>query len=134
MMPLTRHLPPSWILSIVRSEMLRGYVDPEKGAHDVDVYLRPFLDESGRDALMHHLEALDASETETLGARLKDIVSPTTILWGEHDPFLPVSVAARLRAAIRGSTLEVVQGGRHFLPEESAQTVAAAITKLLLRS
>lgn len=133
MMPLTRHLPPSWIVSIVRTEMLRGYADPEKGTHDVDVYLRPFVEESGRDALMRHLEALDAAETEALGARLKDIVSPTAILWGERDPFLALSIGERLRGAIRGSTLEVVPGARHFLPEESAQTVAAAIGKLLLR-
>ena len=134
MMPLTRHLPPSWIVTIVRSEMLRGYVDPEKGAHDVDVYLRPFLEESGRDALMQHLQALEASETQMLGARLKDVVSPTAIVWGEHDPFLPLSVGQRLHAAIRGSTLEVVPAARHYLPEESAQTVAAAIAKLLQRA
>ena len=133
MMPLTRHLPPSWILSIVRSEMLRGYLDPERGTHDVDVYLRPFLEESGRDALMQHMQALDATETQTLGARLKDIVSPTAILWGERDPFLPVSLGERLRAAIRGSTLEVVPGARHFLPEESAHTVAATVAALLRR-
>jgi pimeloyl-ACP methyl ester carboxylesterase len=133
MLPLTRHLPASWILTIVRSEMLRGYVDSDKGAHDVDVYLRPFLEESGRDALMHHLEALDSSETQALAPRLKDIVSPTAILWGERDPFLPVSIGERLRDAIRGSTLEIVPGARHYLPEESAQTVAAAIAKLLLR-
>jgi pimeloyl-ACP methyl ester carboxylesterase len=134
MIPLTRHLPPSWILSIVRNDLLRGFVDPEKGAHDVDVYLRPFLDESGRDALMRHLQALDAFETQALGARLKDIVSPTAILWGERDPFLPVSVGERLKEAIRGSTLDVVPGARHFLPEESAHTVAATISALLRRS
>ena len=134
MSPLTRHLPPSWILSIVRSEMLRGYVDTEKGAHDVDVYLRPFLEENGRDALMHHLQALDPSETQTLAPRLKDVVSPTAILWGEHDPFLPLTIGERLRSAIRGSTLEVVPGARHFLPEESAHTVAATIAALLRRS
>ena len=133
MIPLTRHLPPSWILSIVRNDLLRGFVDPDKGAHDVDVYLRPFLDESGRDALMRHLQSLDATETQALGARLKDVVSPTAILWGERDPFLPVSVGQRLHEAIRGSTLEIVPGARHFLPEESAQTVAAAIGKLLVR-
>jgi pimeloyl-ACP methyl ester carboxylesterase len=61
-------------------------------------------------------------------------VSPTAILWGERDPFLPVSLGERLRAAIRGSTLEVVPGARHYLPEESAHTVAATIAKLLLRA
>jgi pimeloyl-ACP methyl ester carboxylesterase len=131
MAPLTRHLPPSWILSIVRSELLSGFVDAEKGAHDVDVYLRPFLDESGRDALMAHLSALDPAETRALAPRLKDVVSPTAILWGERDPFLPTSIAERLHEAIKGSSVEIVPGARHFLPEESAHTVAATIARLL---
>ena len=133
MMPLTRHLPPSWLISLVRHELLQGYVDPEKGAHDVDVYLRPFLEEAGRDAMIAHLRLLDGAELQALAPRLRDIVSPTAILWGERDPFLPVSVAERLHAAIRGSTLEVVPGARHFLPEESAHAVAGTIGALLRR-
>ena len=133
MMPLTRHLPPSWIHSIVRTDLLRGYLDHDKGAHDVDLYLRPFLDVDGRDALMKHLVALDAAETAAVAQRLKDIVSPTAIIWGERDPFLPVSIGERLRAAIPGSTLEVIPGARHFTPHESAHAVAGAIAQLLKR-
>lgn len=131
MLPLTRHLPASWIAQIVRAELLRGFVDPDKGAHDVDLYLRPFSDSNGRDALLAHLTALDVTETMAVGARLKDVVSPTAIVWGERDPFLPVALAHRLHGVIAGSTLEIVPGARHFLPEESAHAVAAAISRLL---
>jgi pimeloyl-ACP methyl ester carboxylesterase len=133
MLPLTRHLPPSWILSIVRADLLRGYRDHERGSHDVDLYLRPFSDNAGRGALMMHLRSLDCAETQTLATRLKNIVSPTSIVWGENDPFLSLSLAERLRSAIPGSTLEVIPGGRHFVPEESAHQVATAIAKLLQR-
>ena len=115
----------------MRTELLRGFVDAEKGAHDVDFYLRPFCESSGRDALLAHLTALNAAETMAVGARLKDVVSPTAIVWGERDPFLPVQLAQRLHDAIRGSTLEIVPEARHFLPEESAHTVAAAISRLV---
>lgn len=131
MLPLTRHLPPSWISQVVRAELLRGFLDSEKGAHDIDLFLRPFCDSTGRDALLEHLTALNDTETVALGPRLKDIVSPTAIVWGERDPFLPASLATRLQAAIPGSTLEVIPGARHFLPEESAHAVAAAITRLV---
>jgi pimeloyl-ACP methyl ester carboxylesterase len=131
MLPLTRHLPASWITPIVRSELLRGFLDTEKGSHDVDLYLRPFCDSNGRDALLAHVNALDDTETVAIGARLKDIVCPTAIVWGERDPFLPVDLARRLHAAIPTSTLEIIPGGRHFLPEESAHAVAAAITRLV---
>lgn len=131
MLPLTRHLPASWITQVVRTELLRGFVDADKGAHDVDLFLRPFCESNGRDALLAHLTALNDAETMAVGARLKDIVSPTAIVWGERDPFLPVELAQRLHHAIRGSTLEIVPDARHFLPEESAHAVAAAITRLV---
>lgn len=131
MLPLTRHLPASWISQVVRAELLRGFLDAEKGAHDVDLYLRPFCDSNGRDALLAHLTALTEAETMAVGARLKDIVCPTAILWGERDPFLPIEVARRLQAAIPKSTLEIVPGARHFLPEESAHAVASAISRLV---
>ena len=133
MLPLTRHLPPSWIHTIVRADLLRGYEDHEKGVHDVDLYLRPFLDTDGRDALMAHLLALDCADTAAIAPRLKDIVSPTAIIWGERDPFLPASLGERLRAAIPKSTLTVIPNARHFTPHEAASAVAHEIGLLLKR-
>lgn len=133
MLPLSRHLPASWILSVVRSDLLRGYVDQDRGSREIELYLRPFVDSAGRDALLAHLLALDSAETSALASQLKDIVCPVSIVWGNQDPFLPVAIAERLRAAIPGSTLDVVPEGRHFLPEESASTIAAAIARLLAR-
>lgn len=133
MLPLTRHLPPSWILPVVRADLLRGYRDPDRGVHSVDLYLRPFAGPGGRDALAAHLTALNCDETQALGARLKDVVCPVAIVWGEHDPFLPAALGRRLANAIPGSTLEIIPGARHFVPEESPSQVAAAIGKLLAR-
>ena len=133
MLPLTRHLPPSWILSVVRADLLRGYADHERGAHDIDLFLRPFAESEGRDALMTHLLALDCTETKALAARLGAVVSPTAIVWGEDDPFLPAATGERLRSAIPGATLEVIPKGRHFTPVESAHRVAGTISSLLTR-
>lgn len=133
MLPLTRHLPPSWILSVVRADLLRGYEDRERGARDVDLFLRPFLDLSGRDALVAHLNALDCGETAGIAPRLGQIVSPTAIIWGERDPFLPVAMGRQLQAAIPKSTLAIIPGARHFVPAEASHAVAAAIALLLNR-
>lgn len=133
MLPLTRHLPPSWILSVVRADLLRGYEDADRGEHAVDLYLRPFAGPGGRDALVTHLTSLDSTETEALAARLKDVVCPVSILWGDHDPFLPIALGRRLAGAIPGASFESIAGGSHFLPEESPSEVAAAIAALLKR-
>jgi len=133
MLPLTRHLPPSLIHSMVRADLLRGYIDHERGSHDIDLYLRPFLEAEGRDALMTHLLALDSAETQAIAPRLKDIVSPTAIVWGDRDPFLALSLGNRLHAAIPRSTLEVIREASHFLPHEASHAVASVIGNLLKR-
>ncbi|HKO17105.1 MAG TPA: alpha/beta hydrolase [Gemmatimonadaceae bacterium] len=133
MLPLTRHLPTTWLLSILRSDLLRGYVDHERGARSIELYVRPFASPEGRDAFMQHLLALNSADTIALAPRLKDIVAPTAIVWGEHDPFLPLSLGRRLQRAIPGATLQVVPGARHFTPEDAPRRIAEALAELLNR-
>ena len=133
MLPLTKHLPPTWLLSLVKGDLLRGYLDAERGTHSVAQYLRPFATPEGRDALLEHLMALDSAETAALAPRLKDVVAPTAIVWGAHDPFLPAALGRRLCDAIPGATLDLVPDGRHFTPEEAPDKVAETIGALLRR-
>lgn len=132
-MPLLRRLPPAWLLSMVRSDLERGYGDFARAAHALDKFGRPFTTADGRDALREHIMALDPAETRALAARLHEIAVPTSVVWGADDPFLPLSVGRRLAAAIPGATLDVVPGARHFLPEEAPRQVADAVGRLLLR-
>jgi pimeloyl-ACP methyl ester carboxylesterase len=96
-------------------------------------YVRPFGTPEGRDALVEHLLALDAAETQALAPRLKELVMPTAVVTGAHDPFLALGVAERLAGDIPDATLDVIADGRHFLPEEHPRAVADAITRLLAR-
>jgi len=132
-LPLTRHLPATWILGILRTELERGYAHEERGARSIDIYVRPFCQPEGLDVLVEHLEALDAAETMALQPRLKDIVAPTAIIAGAHDPFLPSAVARRLHEAIPRSTLDVLPDVRHFTPEEAPATIGALMESWLRR-
>jgi pimeloyl-ACP methyl ester carboxylesterase len=133
MLPLTRHLPPTWILSVLRTDLLRGYAKHERGAHSVERYVKPFAGPEGRDAFVEHLLALDPADTISVAPRLRDVVAPTAVICGEHDPFIPCDVARRLHEAIPTSTLEVLPDARHFTPEESPEQVAEVIAELLKR-
>ena len=130
---LTRHLPATWLLSALRTDLMRGYVEHERGAHSIERYVKPFSSGAGRDVFMEHLLALDPADTATLEPRLRDVLAPTAIVWGAHDPFLPVAIARRLEGEIPGATLEMLPDGRHFTPEEAPERVAAAIAALLSR-
>ncbi len=133
MLPLTRHLPATWLLSILRTDLMRGYVTSDRGTHSIEMYVRPFAKPDGRDSLVEHMISLDSSETKAIEPRLKDIVAPTAILWGAEDPFLPVAIGRRLHTEIPGSSLAVVPDARHFTPEEAPETVADVLTELLAR-
>jgi len=132
-LPLTRHLPPAWLLSMVRAEMERGYADAGRATHAIDRYARPFSSEAGRDALVRHIAALGTHETRGLGTQLGTLSMPVSVMWGENDPFLPVALGRRLANAIRGATLDIIPGARHFLPEEAPRQVADSLTALVAR-
>ncbi len=132
-LPVARHLPPSWLLPMLRGGLRRGYVDRERAAHSSAHYVRPFTTVEGRDALVQHLIELDAADTAALAVDLKNVDCPTAIVWGENDPFLPTSIARRLRDAIPGSTLDVIRGARHFTPEEAPRQIGDALAALLRR-
>ena len=132
-LPLTRLLPATWILSALRSELERGYGEENRGARSIDIYIRPFCSSEGRDVLVEHLEALDPEETVALGARLGEIMAPTAVITGAHDPFLPPAVAKQLHEAIPGSTLDVIPDVRHFTPEEAPEAISKILEQWLKR-
>ena len=130
-LPLTRHLPATWLLGVLKTDLARGYVDADVAARSIDRYIKSFSTPAGRDLLVAHLDALNSADTIEIGARLGLVPAPTAIVHGAHDPFVSVSTARRLHQAIRGSTLEVLDAGRHFLPEESPERLAELIAELI---
>ncbi len=133
LLPLVKHLPTNWLLPIVRADLERGYYDPLRATHSIDRYQRPFNSEEGRRAFLQHLAALDPRETVVLAERLKDISCPTAVIWGEHDPFLPLTVGARLAASIPGATFDIAPDSRHYTPEDCPRVIADVLDGLLRR-
>jgi pimeloyl-ACP methyl ester carboxylesterase len=59
------------------------------------------------------------------------ITCPTLVLWGPRDRHFPIAHATRLHADIRGSGLELVPGGEHWMMWDRAEDVAAHIRAFL---
>ena len=130
---LARNFAPEWLLAILRADLERGYEDPVRAAHSIERFVRPFAGIDGRAAFMQHLQALDSRETRALAPRLHAITAPTAVIWGAHDPFLPVKLGRKLAGAIPGATFDVIPGARHFTPEDAPRPVADGIAALLAR-
>jgi pimeloyl-ACP methyl ester carboxylesterase len=86
---------------------------------------------AGRRALVDVLRRTDFRDLEEVATGLGDIGAPTLVLWAEHDPTGPVSVAERLAADIPGSLLETVPECGHFLPIDRPEAIADALARFL---
>lgn len=130
--PVARLLPASLVAGQAYAALLRGFDDRDEGRHALDQFLRPFAQPLGRDPLLAHLAALRPDETATLD--LGAIRAPTAIVHGARDPFVPVSMARALQRAIPAASLDVLSEGRHYLPLDAPDRVAAAVGALLTRA
>ncbi|MGE3841083.1 MAG: alpha/beta fold hydrolase [Vicinamibacterales bacterium] len=62
---------------------------------------------------------------------LPSIAVPVAIVVGEEDYATPVAMARQLHEQVPGSSLTIVQGGRHLTPIECPDRIASELTTLL---
>jgi haloalkane dehalogenase len=62
---------------------------------------------------------------------LRDDRRPTLMLWGEHDPVLPLSTGERFAAAIGREPPRAIPDAAHFLQEDQGPQIGALITDWL---
>ena len=132
-LPVMQLMPARALVGVLHADMLRGFSNPERAAHAIDLYLRPFDCADGRDTISAHVKGLSSPENKTLAAALGAVGSPTAIVWGDSDRVMPVSLGRKLAAAIPNASLDVIPGARHFTPTESPRDVADSIQRLLNR-
>jgi pimeloyl-ACP methyl ester carboxylesterase/2-polyprenyl-6-methoxyphenol hydroxylase-like FAD-dependent oxidoreductase len=70
---------------------------------------------------------------EALAAALRGLDRPALVLWGRHDPYLPVALAERQREAFPRAEVRVLDRSGHWPFVDDPDTVAAAITAFLER-
>lgn len=133
LIPVARWLPPGLLAGLVQGSVRTGFADPERSRLTLDTCLHPFTTAHGRDVLIGHLRALGRCDTAGITPRVAALGIPTAILWGAADPFYPASLARRLQQAIPHATLDVVEGARHFLPEDAPDRVLRRLAELLKR-
>jgi pimeloyl-ACP methyl ester carboxylesterase len=128
-----KKMPAKPLMNALKRALKSAYEEEERGAHSVEMYLRPFESPGGKEALIAHVEALDDRETMDIASDLKLIDMPTAVIWGGADPFMSDAVGKKLQKAIRGATLAVLPDVMHYPPETAPETVAEMLGKWLRR-
>jgi pimeloyl-ACP methyl ester carboxylesterase len=94
-------------------------------------YARPWEGGAGVAAFVRALRSIDGVGLAGIEGQLGGLECPTLILWGEEDPFHPFEVAERLNDAMPASSLAVLPGCSHFLPEDAPETIVPLMFEYL---
>jgi 2-hydroxymuconate-semialdehyde hydrolase len=104
--------------SVMDGELKRAYAQPWKG-------------QDGPTSLWRAAQALDGRGLTCREQAFASWEFPVFMLSGEEDPFMPAEVAERLNEAIPSSTLGLLPGCGHLLPEEAPETIFPMIHEYL---
>jgi proline iminopeptidase len=99
--------------------------------------LRRFLSDPADEAVMARLQAFQeeiGSHTYDVSDRLREIVTPTLVLHGRHDPQVPVSQGLLLHQGIRSSEYVVFEESGHFPYAEETERFRAVVRRFVERS
>jgi pimeloyl-ACP methyl ester carboxylesterase len=93
--------------------------------------LAPYSTDVGRLSLARDAAALDCNETMELTGALPRLRIPTLVVWGENDPFQPVSIGRRLAWDLPNAELAVIPGASHFCLVDRPAEVSGRLTQFL---
>lgn len=128
--PAFARLPNPVFSRVYAGFLLGGHDDRERWRESILEH-RPYYErEGGAVALVRQARSLDVRDTLAIVDRIPDIDVPARLVWGAADKFQEIGYGYRLAYEL-GASIERVEGGKHFVPEDHPEEVAAAVNELL---
>jgi pimeloyl-ACP methyl ester carboxylesterase len=90
-------------------------------------YFDQWEGERGHQMWLRNVRGFNAQDTVDFEPLLDTMQTPTRIVWGEHDRWLPLDVSAAIQARLPNADRVVVPDAGHFSPEDQPIRVAEAI-------
>ncbi len=87
-------------------------------------------EERAAEAFVRQVQALDVHDTLAIADRLPDLDVPARSVWGAADRFLNIGYGYRLAYDL-DAPLDRIDGGKHFVPEDHPERLAAAVQAVL---
>src|SRR5262249_41926865 len=95
---------------------------------DVDIYWDRLARRGGRAAAQAMLmQLLNPDAMAAMVPRMRAIVAPTLVVWGDRDQIVPKDHAARVAEVIPGAQLRWIEGCGHTPAEERPEALADLI-------
>ncbi len=97
----------------------------------MDGIVAPWTGEKGKAAFYRQIAQSHSGYTEEVQPLYPTISTPTLILWGREDTWIPLDKARELHSLIPGSQLKVIDGTGHLVIEENPDALLGEILTFL---
>jgi pimeloyl-ACP methyl ester carboxylesterase len=111
----------------------QGHDDPQRASESIDVHWRGYDHRRGGVALVRQMRSLRTADTQAVAGTLPRLELPAAVVWGAADRFQKVRYGRRFASDLNGS-IDEIEGGKHFVPEDHPDRVAGAIADVLRRA
>ncbi|WP_114451529.1 alpha/beta fold hydrolase [Halopolyspora algeriensis] len=131
--PVLRWFPDAVVYPQFAALLRLGHDNAQLARESVGEHWRHYVTHGAAQALARQAGALDVHDTLAVADRLPELDLPARVVWGTADGFQKVEYGRRFARDL-GATLQRIEGGRHFTPEDHPEPIAAAVDELLARS
>jgi pimeloyl-ACP methyl ester carboxylesterase len=118
---------PSYLHRAILAAYIAGAAHRSLAPEDLELYLRPWLDERGQAAFYRQVAQMDQRYTDEVEHRYGEIRCPVRILWGEDDEWIPVAQGRALAARIPNAVFQSVENAGHLVQEDAPEAVVATL-------
>lgn len=116
--------------AIVRAYVKTAAYKPIDDA-TLDMIVAPWMDEDGKSAFYRQIAQANSAHTDDVQRLYAQITSPTLILWGSEDSWIPLERGEALHDMIPGSTFRVIPDAGHLVIEEKPDQLIREIRSFL---
>jgi pimeloyl-ACP methyl ester carboxylesterase len=120
---------PPYIHAAILPAYITGAAFHPLPAQTLQLYLEPWLGESGQAAFYRQIAQMDQRYTDEIESRYGEMRCPVRIIWGEQDRWIPLQRGHELATRIAGSSLRVVPEAGHLVQEDAPETLVAALLR-----
>jgi pimeloyl-ACP methyl ester carboxylesterase len=122
---------PDGIFHYVFSAFLhQSHGDQARARESVDEHWPYYERAGGATAMIRQVRSLDVRDTLAVADRIPSLNVPARLIWGAADRFQQIGYGYRLAYEL-GASMERIEGGKHFVPEDHPEPVAQAVNELL---
>ena len=97
----------------------------------IDAYARPLREPQAKRALVTTARQIIPPDFESLQRRYPQILTPTLILWGDHDRVVPLANGERLARELPNARLTVIGDCGHIPPEEQPEAFLSLLLEFI---